>query len=227
MFIWLHSIKSMVNSQDCLFFFMYAPKNNWIPICTYISHILIWFNMQGHFRASLSVSVFNSGQPANCARKCHIKLIRHNLHNYTQTCFTHHNTLLHTCTIHHIKIFLWQPVICAGKYCTKQNFRHIHNFRHTRFTHHHTLIHTTTFLYQYGSIKKQIPSSQIICTLVGSKSSWFKHKFPIHMAAYIVDILPYHQRNLLFLLFSCDIEGCIEYFLLWSNILTLTCNFYT
>ena len=123
--------------------------NNWIPICKYISHMLIWFNIQRHFRVRLSVSVYNPCEPVNCARKYHMKINRHNLHNYTQTCFTHHNTLLHTCNIHNMKTILWQPVICAGKYCKKQNFHHLYNFRLTRFTHHHTLLHTTTFLYQY------------------------------------------------------------------------------
>ena len=47
------------------------------------------------------------------------------------------------------------------------------------------------------------------------------------MTLYMLDMLSCHQRNILFLLFDCDLENSIEYFLLRSHILTLVYNHYT
>ena len=44
------------------------------------------------------------------------------------------------------------------------------------------------------------------------------------MAAYTLGVIYNHQRNILFVLFSHGIENSIEYFLLQSNIPTLTNN---
>ena len=46
------------------------------------------------------------------------------------------------------------------------------------------------------------------------------------MAAYTLDVLSRHQRDPLFLLFACDFENYIEYFLLRSKFPTLSCNCY-
>ena len=109
-FPYILSVSARTYCSDC---------NNWIPICTYISHVLVWFNTQGHFCVRLYGRVTNADQPVNCAIKYHTKIKCHNIHNYTQACFTHHHTLLHTCNIHNMKTILFQPVNCTGKYCKK------------------------------------------------------------------------------------------------------------
>ena len=43
------------------------------------------------------------------------------------------------------------------------------------------------------------------------------------MAAYTLDVISHHQRNILFLLYVCDLEDSIKYFLLHSHIQTLVC----
>ena len=44
------------------------------------------------------------------------------------------------------------------------------------------------------------------------------------MDSYTLDVLSCHQKNILFLLFSHDLENSIEYFLLCSNIPALARN---
>ena len=60
--------------------------------------------------------------------------------------------------------------------------------------------------------------------MVKLESSRFKHKLKTPMAAYILDVLSCHQRNILFLLFACVIENYIGCFILQSNIPTLSRN---
>ena len=46
------------------------------------------------------------------------------------------------------------------------------------------------------------------------------------MASRTLDMLSLYQRNILFVLFACDIENSIEYFILLPNIPTLARNYY-
>ena len=46
------------------------------------------------------------------------------------------------------------------------------------------------------------------------------------MVVYTLDIPYRHQRNLLFLLFACDIKYYIPYFFIQSNILAIALNCY-
>ena len=124
-------------------------KSPRIPIINF--YILIKFNIQGKFCASLSVRISDSGQPVNCARKYCTKRNCPNINTYKQAQFKNyctHHTLLHTHAIQHTKKILHQPIRCTRNYCTKQNCHIVHNYTHTRFTRHITHLHTTTFPHQ-------------------------------------------------------------------------------
>ena len=116
------------------------------------------------------------------------------------------------------KHFLRRLVTCAIKYCTKPTCQNLYYYTHARFTCHHTLLHTTIFLHHTDLIQKYIPSCRIIFPLVESEKSWFKHQFQVPMYAYTLDVLSWHQRNILFLFFARDFDISIEHFLLRSHI---------
>ena len=61
---------------------------------------------------------------------------------------------------------------------------------------------------------------------VKMETSRFKNKFQFYLAVHTLGVLSCHQRNLLFILFYRYLENYIEYFLLQSNIPTLTHNHY-
>ena len=57
-----------------------------------------------------------------------------------------------------------------------------------------------------------------------SETSQLKPKLQVTMAAYMLDVLSLHQRNIILLLFSRELEDYIEYFLIWTQIPTLAQN---
>ena len=68
-----------------------------------IFHIFSYDSTQEDFFVSLYVRVSNSGQPVRYTRKYFTKGNCHNLHNCTQSSFTHHHKLLNDRIIQHIQ----------------------------------------------------------------------------------------------------------------------------
>ena len=89
----------------------YLPNcNNWIPVHIFISHRIVWFNIQWHFWSSLSVRASDSGQPVSCARKCCTERNFLNIHTYTQAQFKIN------CTLQYMTIFLHQSELIQNKF---------------------------------------------------------------------------------------------------------------
>ena len=135
----------------------------------------------------------------------------------------------------HLYILVWfniqkmlrQPVSCARQYWTKLNLHHLHNYTQVQFTRHFSLLHTTQNFISLSEFKNRHHQFGSLSRLVESESSQFKRKFQITMSLYTFDVLPFHQRNILFLLLARDIEDNIGKNILWSNIPTLSHNHYT
>ena len=113
----------------------YNQINQRRPRVTIIQfYILIWFHIQIHFHASLSVWVSSSGHTVKCTIKYITKNPFNKLHHCIPACSTWNHTLLHTPTILHMKKYFYQPVTCARKYCTRQRCHILQFYTHARFT---------------------------------------------------------------------------------------------
>ena len=107
---------------------------NWIPIRTYISHMLVRFNIRRYFSASLSVRVSDSGQTVNCYRNYCIKRNCHNIYNYTQSRFTFHHKLLYNHMVQDRKIF-WYSLSAATYTILQDKTVTIYKTTHTQSSH--------------------------------------------------------------------------------------------
>ena len=105
---------------------------------------LFRFHSQSHFRASLSVRVFDSGHPVMYVRNVCTNKPGHKIYRWTSARSTRYHTLIHDPTILDTKTF--PAPVCHP--------RKIYLYMPTRSTRHHTLLHnltilhTKTFLYQ-------------------------------------------------------------------------------
>ena len=150
-----------------------------------------------------------------------------NIHNYTQIHFKHHHTqhsIINTIMVHHKNIFASAFPLCQK--ILSKNCHNLHNYTQVRFMRHHKLLHMTTFPHQSESIKNRLHQVISLSTFVESESNWFKHEFQITMDVCTLDVISCHQKNVLFIIFACDVEDFIESFLLLSNIPALVCNRY-
>ena len=89
---------------------------------------------------------------------------------------------------------------------------------------HIRMLHTSSYTSTYGKIthqseliQKYIPSSHIISPLGQIIINPMKDKFQIPMSAYMLDVLYFHQSNILFLLFAHDFGYSIELFSVVKN----------
>ena len=152
-----------------LLFYVHMTTYNWVNckcpwVITVYFYRLIWFHIWRHFCTSLSVGLYNSGQPVTSARKYCKNNPCHKLYGFTPEGSTHHYTLLHTPTIIHTKTLLHQHVTCERKYCPRQNCHILQYYTHSRFIRHHPLLNTN---------QKYIPSSWIILLLIKLSTCWF------------------------------------------------------
>ena len=76
-------------------------------------HVLVRFQTQGRFCASLSVRISDSGHPITYTSQFCRNKPGHKIYRYMAVRSTWHHTLLHRATIIHTKTFLRQPITPA------------------------------------------------------------------------------------------------------------------
>ena len=167
------------------------------------------------------IQTIRSSVPENIVQK-----IWWNIHNSTQSCFKIHctyNTLLHTSTIEHMKKFLRQSDSYSKRIVWNKTATY---YTRKSFTSHCTLLNMTTFLHQSELIQKNITLSWITSPLGQIIIKSIQKLIPIIIVAYMLDVIYFHQRNIIFLLFAHVIKYYIENFMLGSKITTLALNCY-
>ena len=93
-----------------LLYYVHMNKHNWINwkllrVLNTNFYRLVWFHIQRHFSASLSVRVSNSGHPVKHVRHYCTNKPNHKLHHCMIEVSTQHYKILHNPTILHMKTF--------------------------------------------------------------------------------------------------------------------------